>query len=372
MIETSAVPAPTELDDLLDGLDGRLRAGRQRLLVELLARGYTPAELREAHGQDRLAVLLLQEALHESALLSARDLAALCEIDLDDVLHATRMLGLPADGPDQPAFDELMCESLRTLKLARSYGLSEVAIDGLMTALRRHMRQLTADMEVIVGNDLGRAGDTEYELAHRYADAASVLAPTAAPLVSSAFTGHLRERMRDIFVTPDEAEVGALRAVADVAVGFVDIVGFTGLGERVDAGELKSIAMLLVDLADDAIGPSVRLVKTVGDAIMLVSRDADALVESVVGISVAATAERALPAIHSGIAYGAAHLGGADVYGVPVNVASRVTDLAPPAGIWATEALAAMAPSRPWTSFRAYDLKGCAEPVAICELDTCF
>ncbi|MDQ1460182.1 MAG: hypothetical protein QOI08_1666, partial [Actinomycetota bacterium] len=65
----------TALAPMLYGLDGRLRAGRERLVRELIARGYSIETLRSAHAEDRLAVLLLEDALRSSASLTARDVA---------------------------------------------------------------------------------------------------------------------------------------------------------------------------------------------------------------------------------------------------------------------------------------------------------
>jgi adenylate cyclase len=224
-------------------------------------------------------------------------------------------------------------------------------------------------MEVIVGDELGRPGDTEFELAHRYADAARVLVPNAAPLVSAAFTAHLRERMRDIFVTAEEAEYGSLRAVADVAVAFVDVVGFTSLGERVDAGELKSIATRLVDVAEAALVPPVRLVKNLGDAILLVSREAPALLHVLTAVSHAVESDPDAPPIHCGVAYGLAHLGGADVYGAPVNHASRITDLAPSGSIWADAKVVQECGEFRWTSLGRRVIKGADQPVDLFRLE---
>lgn len=333
--------------------------------------GSRPSRCARRTAKDRLAVLLLSEALHESAFLSARDVASACGLEVEGVLHASRLLGLEVADADACAFDELSCEGFRTLLIAHSYGLSQAGIDELLTVLRQHMWQLAADMEVIVGNELGRPGDTEYELAHRYADAGKVLAPTAAPLVASAFTAHLRDRMRDIFVTPAEAAVGSLRAVADVAVAFVDIVGFTELGERVDAGELRSIAMLLAGLADAVIQPPVRLVRTIGDAILLMSRDPNALLNAIVKINVAAGGEPTMPRVHCGVAYGPAYLGGADVYGAPVNLASRLTDRAPAGKIWVSDAVTPFASDAcEWIAQGRKSFKGCAEPIDVFELAT--
>lgn len=193
------------LAEVLEGIDGPLRDGRERLVNELLDRGYDVATLREAHRRNRLVVLLLDEAIHETAFLTARDVATACGVPVGDILGVSRLLGIDIADADTPAFDEYSCEAVQTLKLARSYGLSEASIDDMLLVLGRHMSRLAADLEVIVGKELGRPGDTEYELAHRYADGARVLAPSAVPLVRCAFTAHLRDRMRDIFVTAQEA-----------------------------------------------------------------------------------------------------------------------------------------------------------------------
>jgi adenylate cyclase len=356
------------LAELLEGVDGPLREGRARLVNELLDLGYDGATLREAHRRDRLVVLLLDEALHETAFLSARDVASACGLPATEILRIGHLLGIAVADADTPMFDEFACEAVETLKLARAYGLSEAAIDEMLLVLGRHMSRLAADLEVIVGDELGRPGDTEYELAHRYADGARVLAPSAVPLVRCAFTAHLRDRMGDIFVTAEEAEYGSLRAVAEVAVAFVDVVGFTSLGERVDAGQLKSIAHRLVDVAERALVPPVRLVKSLGDAILLMSREAPALLDVLTTIDTVMRADPDAPPIHCGAAYGVAHLGGADIYGAPVNLASRITDLTPSGEIWADARLAQSCAGFGWTALGEHQVKGTEVPVEVFRL----
>jgi adenylate cyclase len=357
------------LAEVLAGIDGPLRAGRERLVDELLEQGYDVQTLREAHRTDRLAVLLLDEALHESAFLTARDVANACGVPVGEVLELSHRLGIDVAGPDTPAFDEFSCEAVDMLKLARAYGLSERAIDEMLHVLGRHMSRLAADLEVIVGDELGRPGDTEYELAHRYADGARVLAPSAAPLVRCAFTAHLRDRMRDIFVTAEEAEYGSLRAVADIAVAFVDVVGFTSLGERVDAGQLRSIANRLVDVAEGALVRPVRVVKSLGDAILLMSLDAPALAGVLTEIHEVMGSDPDAPPIHCGVAYGLTNCGGADIYGAPVNLASRITDLAPSGEIWADTRMVQRCPGAGWTALGARDVRGAEEPVEVFRLE---
>jgi adenylate cyclase len=359
----------TLIAEVVAGIDGPLRAGRERLVNELLDLGYDAATLQEAHRRDRLVVLLLDEALHETAFLTARDVADACGLSVAEVLRLSHRLGIAVADADTPAFDEFICEAVGTLKLARAYGLPESAVDDMVLVLGRHMSRMAADLEVIVGDALGQPGDTEYELAHRYADAARVLTPSAVPLVRWAFTAHLRDRMRDIFVTAEEAEHGSLRAVADVAVAFVDVVGFTSLGERVDAEQLKSIATRLVDVAEGALVPPVRLVKSLGDAILLMSREAPALVGVLTAINDVLRAEPDAPPIHCGLAYGLTHLGGADIYGAPVNLASRITDLAPSGEIWADARMAQSCRGFAWTALGPHDVKGSETPVDVFRLE---
>jgi class 3 adenylate cyclase len=57
------------------------------------------------------------------------------------------------------------------------------------------------------------------------------------------------------------------------------------------------------------------------------------------------------------------------VYGAPVNLASRITDLAPPSCIWATEPIAKLTSDHyEWQARGTHTIKGTANPVEIFEL----
>jgi adenylate cyclase len=354
--------------ELVDGLDAGVGEGRERLLRELCGRGYSVGALREAIAADRLAVLLLEDVYSEIASLSAREIAAASDLEVGEVLRCCRLLGLTPVAVDDPAFDQEALGAFQALHLARESGMSERSVDEVLGTLGHHMWQLASDVLIIMGDEFARAGDTEYELAHRYADAARLIGPAALPLVTSAFQAHLRERMREIFVSPAEAQHGALRAIAETTVAFVDVVGFTELGERVEAGELKSVAVRLADAASSVTEPPVRIVKTVGDAIMVTSRETEPLIEMLVKLLPALSAQPTIPAVHVGVARGPAHVGGADVYGAPVNLASRLTDLAPADRIWVSESVRAECPGREWRERGPSRVKGLREPVMVFEL----
>jgi adenylate cyclase len=114
-----------------------------------------------------------------------------------------------------------------------------------------------------------------------------------------------------------------------VAIGFADVVGFTRLGERLPPDELAALARRLSDLTVEVTSPEVNLVKTIGDAAMLVSRDPDELIGATLElVNAAEEQEEDFPPLHAGLAYGEALNRGGDWYGRPVNLASRITDFA--------------------------------------------
>jgi adenylate cyclase len=114
-----------------------------------------------------------------------------------------------------------------------------------------------------------------------------------------------------------------------VAVGFVDLVGFTALSHRLEAAELGRLLgrfeSLTFDLVTEAGG---RVVKLIGDEAMLVCPEAAQAVQAAVDI-LASTDGAGVPAARAGIALGDVLLQGGDYFGAPVNLASRIVDRAP-------------------------------------------
>jgi hypothetical protein len=122
-----------------------------------------------------------------------------------------------------------------------------------------------------------------------------------------------------------------------VTVCFADLVGFTRLGEQVAPDELGRVAHRLVELTAERLRGDVRLVKTIGDAAMIVGPDAHAMLELALDLVDAADAEGDdFPQLRVGMAAGPALSRAGDWYGRPVNLASRVTGIARPGSVLAT------------------------------------
>jgi adenylate cyclase len=123
----------------------------------------------------------------------------------------------------------------------------------------------------------------------------------------------------------------------------------------------------LGDLAHDIAVSPVSFVKTIGDAVMLVSTDTTRLIEAVLEL-IDAAAANGLPPLRAGVAAGLAVTRAGDWFGSPVNVASRVTDLAPPGTVLVTETArqsSSGADHLSWLPAGAHQLRGVSGQVKL-------
>jgi adenylate cyclase len=233
------------------------------------------------------------------------------------------------------------------------------------------MSQSIAAVAASVGPAFAQAllqpGDTESQVALRYADGARELTPLLDRAVTHVLHLHLRERARNTMIGEAELATGSLANAQTIAVCFADLVGFTKLGERVPSEELGSVAGRLSELAADAAEPPVRMVKSIGDAAMLVSDDADCLLAAALKLLESAEGEGdRFPSVHAGLALGEALPRGGDWYGHPVNLASRITDFAVPGSVVvAADVREAVDGDYDWSRIGRRRLKGIKENVEL-------
>ena len=126
------------------------------------------------------------------------------------------------------------------------------------------------------GEALLRPGDNERDLGLRYAETLRNLGPLAAPTLEHMLNLRMREVIRNAAVGEAELHSGHLPGAQPVTVGFVDIVGFTRLGEQIPPEDLGELVRKFERSVERRREPPVRLVKTIGDAAMLVAPQARA------------------------------------------------------------------------------------------------
>ena len=120
--------------------------------------------------------------------------------------------------------------------------------------------------------------------------------PLAGPWLEHVFALHLQQVLRSDALTQEQRRSGRLDDTQQAVVAFADLVGFTELGEQLPVEELGSVAGRLSHLAGEALEPSVKLVKLIGDAVMLVSPEPEPMVESTLRLVEIAERRRRLPA----------------------------------------------------------------------------
>jgi adenylate cyclase len=314
-----------DAEGLLDGTDDR--EARLELLRTLEKEGFTLAELREAAARNRLALLPVERVLAgDGKLYTREELAEETGLDPDFLDAAAHALGVPIREPGERAITEEEMELSRSAKVLLDAGLPPEAFLELTAVMSRSMASIAASFTTNFGEALLQPGDTERDLGLRYAEALRNLGPLAAPTLEQMFNLRLREQMREAVVTQAELETGHLAGSQPVTVGFVDIVGFTQLGEDVAPDEVGNVIRQFERVVGDAVEPPVRLVKTIGDAAMLVAPEPAPVVDAVVGLVERSRDEA--PLLRGGVASGEALPRAGDWYGRPVNLAARLTSFA--------------------------------------------
>ena len=178
-------------------------------------------------------------------------------------------------------------------------------------------------------NTLLRPGTSEIELAQAVEQLARRSAPHLGPLIEDLLFMQLRTSFQVEAVSAAERAAGRLPGAHQVTVAFADVAGFTKLGEVLPPLELERVASRLAESAQHVAVTPVRLVKSVGDAVMLMCFDPAPLLRAILDLADDAAAN-GLPRLRIGVASGLAITRGGDWFGSPVNVASRVTAAARP------------------------------------------
>ena len=211
-----------------------------------------------------------------------------------------------------------------------------------------------------------RPGDTERDLGLRYADSLRNLGPLAGPTLQHMLNLRLREVVRQTVVGQAELQSGRLPGAQQIAVGFVDIVGFTRLGEEVPPEELGAVVRRFERTVEDAARPPVRLVKTIGDAAMLVAPEPAPVLDAVLGLVDESRDAEERPLLRGGVASGEALPRAGDWYGRPVNLASRLTAFARRGSVVASKEVHDAAPDRyAWSFAGRQRLKGVSGEVEV-------
>lgn len=355
-------------EGLLDGVALGGRGARVALLERLVTDGYRLEELREAVGDGTLAALPTLLVLGGPPRHSARESAQAAGLDLGFVLAVRRANGVAVADPDAEALSDADLAIGELTRAATEVGVSSEQVLAAARVMGRGLRQVADQFSEIVTDLSYDSALDEAQLADRLAAKVEALQPLIDELMALGLRVHFREAVRDAAIAAAErfgrAGTPGTRAVT---VAFADLVGFTRLGEELPPEQLERVAGRLAELAEVAADPPVRVVKTIGDAVMLVAPEPPALIAAMLRLLKLADGEgRGFPQLRVGVATGPAISRGGDWYGRPVNLASRLTAIARSGSVLVTRTTRDEAGHDfHWSSAGTRHIHGIREPVEV-------
>jgi adenylate cyclase len=266
-----------EAEGLLEGLEGEERKARLRLLEKLSEADVPDDELKRAVEEQRLALLPVERELGSERTLSAKEAAERADVPIEFVKRFRRSLGLPITDDDGGGFSEDDVRMLEDLKKFLDAGLEEEGIEDATRVVGESMSRVARTVAELTATSLIEPGVNEYDLGVGFAEAARQLVPVFGEQLEAVFKQQLLEVVRSEMISRQELATG-LSDAETINVSFADLVGFTKLGEQLPPEEIGRVAGRLGELAADVADPPVRLIKTIGDAAMLVSPETEPLV----------------------------------------------------------------------------------------------
>ena len=168
-----------------------------------------------------------------------------------------------------------------------------------------------------------RQGIPGLQMAEEMETLAGDLLPFSSPLMDYLHQRFLREFVeRDVVghmeTDLDESiDLGRVR----VAIAFADLAGWTRFTEEVGEEEALDLVEGFIEAVTDTLPEDARVIKTIGDEVMIVGQDASELTDWAVGFE-QLWRERPMPRI--GIHHGVTLYRDGDYYGRDVNLTSRV------------------------------------------------
>ncbi len=344
-----------------------------RIVARLRARGHRLEHIRDAGRQGRLAYGYIESlfgADHEGER-TLTDAAAETGLEPALIERFWNSIGLAPASLESLTDEDL--EALRYVGSVLDSGFPPVAFLQLCRVYGLALSQI-ADAEVrlfhlYVHEPLMREDVPGLQMAEEMEGLARDLLPLASPLmdyvhrrflqhfVAQDVVGHMEDELEE-----SDIERGRVR----VAIAFADLAGFTRYTEEEGEEEALSSVERFVEGVTNTLPDDARVVKTIGDEVMVVGNDVQALVDWAVGF-VGLFEERPEPRI--GVHVGTTLYRDGDYFGREVNLASRVVARARGGEVLVSDSVVEAVRGVPHLSFEGIGqvkLKGFDQPRQLC------
>jgi len=256
-------------------------------------------------------------------------------------------------------------EAFSAFDLASAF-FSRDELDPFIRVLRSQMSHvaeaMTAMFRIDISVPLDRAGASHLDYAKKNWESAQLF-----PHAMSAMQAFLGHELMAATLRGDQSRIAVASTNATtvkLAIGFVDIVGYTPIADALDPDDLGAFIVDFERKAADAVSDhGGRIVKLIGDEVMFIVVDPDAAFDIARALIAAFGESEATP--RAGVVYGEMVARGGDYYGRVVNLASRVSAQATAGEVLTDAATANEAIAHGFEAAGKRALKGFSEPVEL-------
>jgi class 3 adenylate cyclase len=352
--------------------DDPLAEARLALFVFLLDEvGASIPELVQADEQGGLLSFAAFRSIRTGRDLTFAETAARAGVAADVALALWRAAGFSDPRPFERRFGEQDVEMFELFALLSAVVPRDQVVQLLRTMGEAVGRVAEAEVALLRSNiEAPLAQRRQFvDVARTYRDVAQAVLPRVALVLDAMHRHHLQaigRRYSDVNAIPSTLNV------VQLAVGFADIAGYTGMWNDRDAEHLARMLDRFEQLTGEVIAVAgANVAKRIGDAVMFVTNAPGVACSLALDLLEACTAAR-LPKLRVGLAFGHVMVRQGDFYGPTVNLAARLVASAE-AGTALTDAelhtrLARVRGGYAFLPAGRFTLAGFTEPVAAYQL----
>ena len=339
-------------------------AERLALLSWLHERGVSQQQMEVAHAKGNLGSLAGDSLLRANPQWSLRQVAEQLGTTTEMIEELRRAGGFAPVDLDERSFTDGDLILFRSFIEASAFFSHEelVHVTRVIGASLRRIADAASEMFFVdVEAPLRTGSGNELALAQKNLEAMQ-LTRAAIAVFEPMFLAQLQESLQSSRTARrNSSDLGTM----PLAVGFVDLSGYTTMAEQISPADLLRAVLDFESAAHDLVADcGGRVVKLIGDEVMFTTVDAESACDIALGL-VGTIGRSATARPRGGVAFGNVIAHGGDIYGVTVNRASRMADIAIPDEVLVDEGVVSSAPRHTFEPSGRRQLKGFREPVPL-------
>ena len=307
----------------------------ERLAAKLTELGVDEPALKaaQAEGLDGLRRLVARYIAFPGARrYSPKDVYERSGVDEDTARSLWRAMGFPVVPDDEVAFtdDDVEAVVLAT-KVLESAGMDRTILLQQARSMGQAAARIAASHQDVIGSVVPE--DDPVASAESALRLGEESLPALDRLLVYMYHRHLAAAMEQRMLLQRTEEGGV-----PMSVGFADLTGFTAMSQELEVRELATLVDKFNGTTSDVVAQGGgRVVKTIGDEVMFATPKTASAGEIALTL-LGETENEGLPALKIGIASGQVVPSEGDLFGSPVNLASRLVTTAKPGSALVDEA----------------------------------